>query len=175
MGKRGPQPKPTALKLVQGTPGGKHKLNDNEPKPEAAHGAQPAHELTADGRAIWDTETPKLEMLGLLTTIDTSAFTRYCDIRANWLKAKQFIEEHGLSHPIYFAQTPEEIAAGVPKRLKKLELFAEVRAYLEFGRELSRMESAFGMTPAARAGLSVTPPEGETGQTIEDFLYNAGE
>ena len=49
MGKRGPRPRPTALKLARGNPG-KRRLNTDEPKPRTGVGDCPDW-LDKEGRA----------------------------------------------------------------------------------------------------------------------------
>lgn len=171
MGERGPTKKPTGLKLLQGIPGGEHKLNPDEPKPAPAHGAEPPASLTEDGREIWKSEAPKLEKLGLLTEVDLGAFARYCDMQAKWLKAKKFLDEKGFYYPIFWEQSPADIKAGKPKVLKYLCPFPEVSIYNQLGQQLSRLEKNFGMTPSARASLSVEGASGVKKKGIKAKLY----
>ena len=59
MGKRGPAPKPTALKVLQGNPG-KRKLNDSEPTFEKTDEIlkPPSYLSTyAKNRKAWDSPT----------------------------------------------------------------------------------------------------------------------
>ena len=71
MGRRGPAPKPTALKRLQGNPG-KRALNDSEPRPTATMPRCPTH-LQGEARAEWRRVARGLHDAGLLTQIDRAA------------------------------------------------------------------------------------------------------
>jgi hypothetical protein len=51
MGRRGPRPEPSSLKLLKGNPG-KRPLNEREPKPPAGAPEAPAH-LDEEARREW--------------------------------------------------------------------------------------------------------------------------
>lgn len=55
MGKRGPAPKPTALRVLHGDR--KDRINDAEPQPAEGEVTAP-EELSDDARAIWDQLPP---------------------------------------------------------------------------------------------------------------------
>lgn len=157
MGRRGPPKKLTELKLLQGTPGGRHKLNKAEPKPPKVRKAKPSFHLNKEAKRIFKRAAEHLEKLGILTEVDLSALTRYADIFAKWLQAKDFIEQKGLAYAVFEYQTPEERKEGKEKRLKHMQQFPHVNIYRAYGAELTRLEMQFGMTPSARASLSVQP------------------
>jgi len=87
MGRRGPAPTPTALKLLRGNPG-RRPLNNDEPKPDVIKGderlAKPPTFLSADAKLCWKRVAPSLIQLGLLTVADVSAFEAYCEAYARW-------------------------------------------------------------------------------------------
>ena len=75
MGKRGPKPKPSALRVFEGNPGHKP-ISKNEPKPK---GKSKAPRWLNDGaKKVWVEVAPKLEAIGLLTDVDARAFANYC-------------------------------------------------------------------------------------------------
>lgn len=71
MGQRGPAPKPTALKRLQGNPG-KRALNESEPRPAATLPRCPSH-LQGEARAEWRRVARALHESGLLTQVDRAA------------------------------------------------------------------------------------------------------
>ena len=76
MGRRGPPPKPTRLKILAGNPG-KRPLNDAEPVPAPGRPSCPAW-VSKEGRAEWRRVTRELEALGLLARIDQATLACYC-------------------------------------------------------------------------------------------------
>ena len=89
MGKRGPLKKPTKLKLLQGVPGGEHKLNENEAAPKLLDDTIPSPSWLCDrGKAIWKEVAEKLSKNGLLSEIDTNMLARYCDLAVRWFDAR---------------------------------------------------------------------------------------
>lgn len=82
MGKRGPLPKPTALKILEGNPG-KRKIKDTgEPMPNVLDVIpDPPEWLMPDAVDEWNKLAPSLMALGLLTEVDLSAFATLCQ---NW-------------------------------------------------------------------------------------------
>lgn len=158
MGHRGPPKTPTTLKVMRGIPGGKHKLTPNEPQPEVTSGAKPVVTLSPEAQEVWDRIVPQLEELKLLTKVDVNALTRYCDAFARWIKARDFLQEKGDVYAIYHEQTPQEKKEGKKKLLKYMAQFPQVSIYATLSKELTRFEQQFGLTPAARAGLSIRPP-----------------
>ena len=145
MGERGPAPKPTALRELEGNPGHR-KINRNEPKPPP--GATCPDWLSAEAKAEWARVAPELELLGLLTKVDTSALAAYCMAWARWKLAEQaladgkgltFVTEGG-----YSAQRPE---IGIANKA-----MADIRAFCK----------EFGLTPSARGRMSVPGKEEPT-------------
>ena len=149
MGRRGPPPKPTALRIAEGNPA-KRPLNTREPTPEQKRPSCPSW-LDDDGKACWREIVPQLEKMGLLTRIDRQALMNYCDTFARWKRAVDFIRKHGEVIPIktedgkaikYLQQVPQVAIAK--------NLLAVLRGY----------QQDFGLTPAARSRL-IVPGDGE--------------
>jgi phage terminase small subunit len=82
MGRRGPAPKPTALKLLQGNPG-KRAINGREPKPKTGMPRCPDW-LDEEAKACWKRIVPQLNGMGVLTLIDADALANYCDTWSRW-------------------------------------------------------------------------------------------
>ena len=71
MGARGPAPKPTALKVLDGNP--RHRpINRSEPRPRPVAPKCPSW-LDAEAKREWRRIAPALERIGLLTEIDGTA------------------------------------------------------------------------------------------------------
>lgn len=145
MMKPGPPKKPTALKVLEGNPG-KRPLPKNEPKPVPIAPKCPTW-LHKDAKKEWKRIAPQLERLGLLTQIDMAALAGYCESWAQYKKAVEFLHKHDDVYPIldddgevkYLQQVPQVSIAN--NALKNIRAFA----------------AAFGLTPAARAGIEVQP------------------
>jgi P27 family predicted phage terminase small subunit len=151
MGKRGPRPTPTHLKLLRGNPG-KQAINRSEPQPEipAAIPEPPAY---LDGYAAdeWRYIAGQLFYLRLLTSVDIAVLAAYCDAYATWRTAREAIAAladddpvtHGLTVPTKngSAQSP-------------LALVARNAA-----KDMVRFASEFGLTPASRSRISVRSGE----------------
>ena len=152
MGERGPAPKPTALKVLEGNPG-KRALPKNEPKPEA--GAVCPDWLPADARAEWARVAPVLERIGLLTQADTAALTAYCLAWASLKDAQRMIDRDGavISGGANGYQMPHPAIAIANKALLAIHRFAK----------------EFGMTPSARGRMSL-PGEKEEADPMEKLL-----
>jgi len=74
-------PKPTALKMLQGTVQ-PSRMNPNEPKP--AVGAEKPDTLSAKAAVLWDEYAPMLTRLGLLRETDALAFEDLCETTVRW-------------------------------------------------------------------------------------------
>ncbi len=151
MGKRGPKKKPTALRVFEGNPG--HlPINENEPKPEGK-AVKPA-DLGSIASKCWDESAAILEPLNLLTNADTNAFMSYCHAWEDYTIARSDVEKHGA---YCIDQNGKSILSAPYRRM--LAAFERVR----------RLQSEFGMTPAARTGLSVSSQAGK--DNLDDFKF----
>jgi phage terminase small subunit len=77
---RGRPTKPTALKILQGNPGGRP-LPENEPIPPDGEVEKPEG-MSAPAGAMWDRYAPMIEEMGLLTVADVPAFAFLCALMA---------------------------------------------------------------------------------------------
>jgi phage terminase small subunit len=75
----GRPPKPTALKILQGT-ARKHRLPKNEPVPPPGEIVKPR--MRRGASAIWDTYAPMVIHMGLLTPVDVPLFALACALMA---------------------------------------------------------------------------------------------
>lgn len=143
MGKRGPAPKPTHLKLMEGTyrP---DRAAKNEPKPEAARPSCPSW-LGTEAKREWKRVVDELAVLGLLTSIDRAALAAYCESYQIWHDARKSLDGAGTltqqTESGYLAPRPE--VGIINTALKNMHKFM----------------AEFGMTPAARTRVSAETPE----------------
>lgn len=138
MSRPGPAPKPSHLKVMQGTyrP---DRAPKNEPKPEPSTPSCPTW-LHAEAKREWRRIVPHLEQLGLLAQIDRAALAAYCQLYARWWEAEREIKVHGLTQITetgYVAQRPE---VGISANALK-----QMRAYL----------AEFGLTPSSRSRIDL--------------------
>lgn len=148
MGLRGPQPKPTAMKIAQGNPG-RRSLNEREPIPPPGAVVPPPW---VDGQAlqIWHQVSPVLIAMRTLTTADTLAFARYCIAYARYLELKQVMWDKGWTGTTYPLRAGK--ASDKASGIAEFPQASELRRLHEI---LSRLEDRFGMTPSARTRLRV--------------------
>jgi len=137
MAKPGPAKLPTNIVRLRNN-AGKRPINENEPKFEGD--PVPTDKLLADkdALAIWNSKSPELIDLGLLTFQDSNAFSIYCLLCAMRDRLWQQIQDYG-----------EELA--IAKGLMKAFLATDVRC--------DRWSSKFGLTPSDRTGIKATPKD----------------
>lgn len=148
MGARGPAPKPTVLKLLQGNPG-HQKLSRREPKPRLLTPKAPTH-LDPRAKAYWDELVPELERIpGLLTAVDGAALTLLSQAWAESQQADLIIQELGLT---------VETKMGTLAR-------PEVRIRDTASKRFRALAAEFGLTPSSRsrinAGTAQAPDEND--------------
>jgi P27 family predicted phage terminase small subunit len=149
MGKRGPKPTPTKLKILRGNPG-RRPTNKSEPQPATDGVVMPPH-LGEVAAAKWGEVLPLLQSVKVMTRADIEALARYCDTYEWWLATRARLKKEGDTYPIlndkgdvkYIAQRPEVSIA------HKLAV------------QLRQLEQDFGLNPSARTGLHVEEPKQE--------------
>ncbi len=156
MGRRGPPPKPTTLKLLQGNPG-KRPLNIREPKPKQGTPRCPEW-LDEEAKACWKWLVPKLTETGVLTLVDSHALTAYCDSWSRWKRAVLFLQKNGEVYTV-------KDGAGKVKYIQQLPQVAIARNLLAV---LNRYQQEFGLTPAARSRIAI--PDDDAPSGVLEFL-----
>jgi P27 family predicted phage terminase small subunit len=148
----GRKPKPTHLKLVQGTMR-KSRRNDREPKPGPGLPPCPDH-LTEAAQTEWRRVAPLLAECGLLTTLDRAALAAYCQAWGRWVEAEQMIAAHGT-----LVRSPQ----GYPVASPYLRIAAVAM------RQMHSLLAEFGMTPSARSRIAAGEPA-QSRDPFEDLL-----
>jgi P27 family predicted phage terminase small subunit len=143
--KRGPKPKPTALKIIAGNPG-RRALRDKAAVVANAPMPKPPKELPKEVRAVWNELGPEMARIGTLSKMFTPAFRMLCEniARRRYLEAQ--INKHGLlvkSPTGYPVMTPYFYASQ------------------KVGADVLRLINEFGLTPSSRSRLDVMPIEPE--------------
>lgn len=150
MGKRGPKPKPTALKRHLGNPG-KRTLNENEPLPPDVEVTAPSI-LRANARPFWDDMAPTLIAMKILTVVDAMAFARYCNLLVQYQALGDFLLD--VKKGIWATTLGVKNEKG--KLVRVVEL-PQSRLYKQVQVQMLAIEREFGLTPAARSTLRVDP------------------
>ena len=130
----GPKPTPTSQLQLRGS--WRAATRPNEPQPELVTELTPPVELKGKALEVWNELAPRLVATRVLTNVDTFALVRYCHLAATWLVIMDAVD-------------------GSPKRENLLALG-------KCGEMLTKLEQAFGLTPADRVGIHVEqPPNGD--------------
>ncbi|OXM63134.1 phage terminase small subunit P27 family [Amycolatopsis vastitatis] len=143
MGKRGPDPKPTALRILHGDR--KDRINDEEPVPPTAEIESPDW-ASEQAREIWARLAPGLESRGVLTAWDTDAFLVLCEALARYRAATQLVNGSAL------------LVQGGSGLMKNPALVVQAEAERTFLTYASR----FGLTPSDRASIKVEVSDADT-------------
>ncbi|MCO6450419.1 MAG: phage terminase small subunit P27 family [Caldilineales bacterium] len=133
MSQTGPRPKPTNLKILQGT-ARPDRLNRHEPQPAAASIRAPAN-LPAGAKKAWRELARPLADLGLLTEIDRPALVMVCIHLDIARQAAAELEEQGLT------RLDEN---KVERKNPYLQILRDQSA------QLRQWALEFGLTPSAR-------------------------
>lgn len=145
MGKRGPAPAPTQLKLVQGITR-KARINLDEPQareglPECPDGA------SAEVRAIWNYTVDQLDHMKVLTMADRDTLYAYCEAVATHRQACRIVARDGL------------IVEGQMGGPAKHPIAQVVRDQATLIRGLAQ---EFGLTPSARSTIKMNVADAKT-------------
>ena len=147
MGKRGPRPEPSKLKLLKGNPG-KRAINHDEPKPEVTPIVpDPPDWLEAYAKAEWHEVAPHLHRMGLLTAVDLTTFAVYCQSYARWRTAEEWMTEHGNTIVLRDKDGKTRAVSRVPQAIVAQAALVD----------LNRFGSAFGLSPSARTSIQAVP------------------
>jgi P27 family predicted phage terminase small subunit len=130
MGRRGPRPQPTALRVLRGNPG-KRPMNSDEPKPAPIDSLAPPVWLDPTATEAWRELAPKLVKLGLLTELDQQRFSMLC---THWSRWRRLCEADPMG--------TDHTKAGLLRREAEI---------------VARLSAAFGLDPASRTALKVGP------------------
>lgn len=131
MGKRGPAPTPTALLKARGSWRGASR--PGEPQPKVGEPPKPAG-LSKVASTAWDILAPRLAIVRCLAETDGIALARYCELWAAFASLRT-------------------------RRTRKPDDVNLLYAMLKAGETMLRLEREFGLTPAARAQLTVGPAD----------------
>lgn len=168
MGRRGPQPKPTAIRIIEGI-SSPSQLGTKEPQPPKVSAVDPPNWLDPTAKNYWRRIVPMLANIGMLTEADLPTIERYCDFLSQWKQCRDFLAEAGdISYPIYEwreIDDPKNPGQKIRKReLRYMQEFPHMAKKLKISEHLLRIEQHFGMTPAARTRIMIDPPPQLPGQ-----------
>jgi P27 family predicted phage terminase small subunit len=150
MGRRGPPPDPTVIRLLKGTPG-KRAINADEPKPPVKAPPCPP-ELSDLAKKEWRRVSRLLVKLGLLTEVDLAALAGYCDAYGMWITSAEKLKT-----------TPVVIVyKGLPMQSPWVAIHANA------GKQMLQFLQQFGLSPSSRTRVKGDKPP--AADEFEDFL-----
>jgi P27 family predicted phage terminase small subunit len=153
----GRKPLPTTLKKLKGNPGCRP-LNENEPQPTGIPSC-PRH-LSKTARIEWRRIAKELLACGLLTSVDRAALAGYCESWARYVEASENVQKFGT-----VIKSPNGYPILSPYVSICNTALREMRAFL----------TEFGMTPASRSRISVTPPQNKQADEWSYFDEDEGD
>ena len=144
MGKRGPRPEPTIIKMAKGNPG-KRPLNKSEPKPPSDD-ITPPDWVTGVARSKWDQVVPKLIGMGVMTNADIDTIARYCTMHEQYVK---YLEQVRRGLDVLVIRDDKG-------KVKYMQSTPAATMMTKLAASMLRIEQEFGLTPSARTGIATT-------------------
>jgi P27 family predicted phage terminase small subunit len=137
MGRTGPAPKPTALRVLHGDR--KSRINLNEPRPRDQPPGRPAW-LSPMAAEEWDRIAPDLDAMGTVKAVDATALACYCEAVGRLRVATRLVAETG------------PLLIGEDGRARKNPAVGQAR---DASYEVRMWAREFGLTPSARSPLRI--------------------
>lgn len=153
MGKRGPAPTPTNLRLLRGE-SRPSRVNKHEPKAPLAARVEPPDYLDVDARKVWDRLAPSLVQRGVLTAWDVDLFGAYCTAVVHHRRAVRLVNETA-------------VALKGPDGVVKHPAMQIVRDQAQL---MTTIGGRFGLTPSDRSSISLEPQEQPDGPAAASIL-----
>lgn len=157
-GTRGPLPKPSALKLLEGNAGKRPLDLSAGVNPRVEIPSAPAH-LSKDAKKEWKRITPLLEELGLISGLDRSALALYCQAQGRLSELEtafnaqvaRLVQDKGLDYP---AAVYEASHAVTPSGYAQQSVIVQlIKSHRE---QVNRYLMHFGLSPAARGRVQAS-------------------
>lgn len=151
MGKRGPAPKPTALRLIDGDK--ESRINRNEPVPRSGALECP-DDTPEDVRAIWAYTVAELEHMGIDTPADRDALLCFCWAVRNHREASRILANSSLliKSPKHGGWVRNPVIIEQGKAAQQIRAFAQ----------------EFGLTPSARSQIAGRNEDADDGNPFAD-------
>lgn len=148
-GRRGPPPKPSKLKKLQGT----FRKDRAAPRELVAKPGVPPRPtwLNAEGRAEWERVVPQLQALGILSTIDQSMLADYCTAHALAVNATKKYQREGMTIKVN----------GQLQKHPAVKIAQEARS------QAARLAGEFGLSPSSRTRISTPSADDALGAANE--------
>jgi P27 family predicted phage terminase small subunit len=145
MGRRGPVPQPTKLKLLHGE-SRPSRVGKPEPQPRETLPTAP-NWFTDEAREVWDRTVRELDAMGLAFAADRDSLVVYVNAVVNYERAQKFLDIAGV------------MIKGVDGGVVRNPANAIVKQNAVL---IGRFAREFGLTPSARVGLTIelSDPEG---------------
>lgn len=163
MAKRGPKPKPTRLKVIEGNPGHRP-LNENEPAAPVGDLPDPPSFLHPLAVEHWHFVAPDLYGMGVLSRIDVAVFAAYCQCFARWRIAEEAIAKDA-------KKRGNKATSGLTVKTKNGNVIQNPMlstANAAF-RDMAKLAAELGLTPSARTTL-----ENKRGQSEDPLVAKYG-
>ena len=166
MGKRGPRPQPTALKVLRGNRS-KEDLDERmrlEPDPEPVDPNQsPPAYLEGDSLEKWNEMLPIARRMRVMSEADCETLGRYCEMWSVWLSCLKRIRKDGRYQAYY--ETNKKTGEKILKCHQPAPWASEFKAVSD---KLLKLEQEFGFTPSSRSTMKVD--KGEPQNTVSSYL-----
>lgn len=167
MGARGPQPKPTALKVLAGNPG-RRDIDTREPVPAEMKTLEAPPEVSKDpgAVAIWNRLVPDLAGCGLARSVDWPLLVRYVLKLARWIEIGDKIrDDAGKGLGSCYELTTETGTKWVE--------YPYAKEWRTLDRELRLDERQIGISPSARSRITV-PGATKTKDDLRREFFRGG-
>ena len=148
MGKRGPQPKPTAIKLLKGT-FRQCRAPKNEPKPKVIAPGCPTW-LRKEAKAEWKRLVKELLPDGLVTLRDRSILAALCDAWADFHESEKVLQKEGRTFTTEKGYIGQHPAVAMKNNARE---------------QIRKLGSMFGLSPSSRC--QIEKPVDESAEATE--------
>lgn len=188
MGARGPKPKPTELKELEGT-ARKDRAAPNQPRPKVKIPSAPAW-LGPDAKAEWRRVTKQLAALKMIAELDRTTLGLYCQALQEYLDAVRALEAERAHQDLLRARRADEMvlrkaAAGATdvddeplspnhgltawtaQGSRTVHPLVSIRN--EAWKRVLKAAAEFGMSPSSRTRISI-PIAGPEQQPANPFM-----
>jgi len=143
MGKRGPAPRPTNLRILHGDK--PSRINYNEPKPRDGIPNAPSY-MDEDAKRVWRYTLEQLRPTGMVTKADRDMLAAYCVAVVQFERATRLVQQAGVLIKGRKDGVVKNPAAQIQRDAFQM---------------MKQASAEFGLTPRARAEIKVDPDVSE--------------